>query len=70
MIISDLDHLEVSGEVKDIDGAVSNLLFNLEFLSLGVNNSQALIPVSEFLSTSSPGVNVASGKFTILLGAD
>lgn len=70
MHISDLEHLEVVSETKEVEGAASQLIFGLEFLSLGANNSLAAVPIARFLSTSSPGANIASGQFGIILASD
>ena len=71
MIIDNLEHFEeVTSEVNQVKGAIAQLRFNLEFLSLGANNSIAVIDPAEFLSTSSPGVSISSGKFQIQLQAD
>lgn len=69
MIISDLEHIEVTAKSADIEGSLATIDFNLEFLSLGSLMSITNISRAEFLTTESPGVNVSSGKFTISMVA-
>lgn len=69
MIISDLEYIEVTAKIADIEGSLALFDFNLEFLALGSLMSITNISRAEFLTTESPGVNVSSGKFTISMMA-
>ncbi len=65
MIISDLEHIEVVSEAREIEGSFASITFKLEFLSIGSLISMANITQAEFLTTESPGIAISSGKFGI-----
>jgi hypothetical protein len=70
MIISDLEHLEIVRETKELEGGAAIFGFDLKFLALGGKNSLSQVTKSNFLATSTNGVNISSGEFQLVLGAE
>ena len=68
MIISDLEHLEMATEVKQVEGGIAELLFNFDSLVLGQNTSISIAD-ADVLLTSSPGHNVAGISFSFMAHA-
>ncbi|AFY77393.1 MAG: hypothetical protein IGR93_05730 [Hydrococcus sp. C42_A2020_068] len=71
MIISDLEHLEVVAETKEVEGGAAIVgIGSFTGLALGFKNAAIVFPVFEPLAVSSPGSNIAGLKFSFLAQAE
>ena len=68
MIISDLEHLEMATDVKQVEGGIAQLQFDFNSLVLG-STAAVSYPRVDIVLINTPAYNIAGIKFSFVAQA-